>query len=97
MSQTTQDPLASEAALQDLAAHGRAIYDGQLRTRLEPEHNGRFVAIHVDSGDYTVSHSSAQATRDLQKRRPLDGRFYVRKIGSEPEWGLAARLRSWAR
>lgn len=92
MSETPQEPLVSEAALQDLAGRGQAIYGGQLRTRLEPEYDGRFVAIHVDSGDYAVAHSSAQATRDLQKRRPLDGRLYVRRIGPGPEWGLAARL-----
>ncbi len=92
MSQTSPEPLVSEAALQELARRGQAIYEGQLRARLEPEHSGHFVAIHVDSEDYAVSHSSAQATRDLQKRRPLDGRLYVRKIGSEPEWRLAARL-----
>lgn len=92
IAQTTPEPLVSEAALQELAAHGQAIYEGQLRMRPEPEYSGHFVAIHIDSEDYAVARSSAQATRDLQKRRPLDGRLYVRKIGSEPEWGLAARL-----
>lgn len=85
-------PLVPDAALEDLSARGQAIYEAQLKSRLEPEHDRRFVAVHVDSGEYAVARSSAEAVRALRRLRPGDGRLYVRRIGSEPEYGLAARI-----
>jgi len=33
-------------------ARGQKVYEAQLRSRLEPEHTGRFVAIEPESGMY---------------------------------------------
>ncbi len=46
----------------------------------------------MDTGEYAVARSSGEAMRAMRRRHPADGRLYVRKIGSEPEWGLAARI-----
>lgn len=78
--------------LTDLSRLGLAIYDQKLKSLLEPEYDNQFVAIHVDSGDYEVGRSSGAATQAILKRHPIDGRLVVRKIGSEPEYGLAARI-----
>ncbi len=84
-------PMVSDATLEELSARGLAIYD-TLRARLEPEHDREFIAIHVDSGDYEVARSTVEAVRALRQRRPADGRMFARKIGLEPEYGLAARI-----
>jgi hypothetical protein len=76
----------------DLTERGLAIYEQTLKTLLEPTQNGRFVAIHVDSEDYEVARTSADAIRAMLKRHPIDGKLVVRKIGDEPEYGLAARI-----
>ena len=73
----------------EISERGQALYD-KLKPVLEPERDRQYVAIHVDSGDYSVAKTSAAATRELH-RRHLPGRAYTRKIGSEPEYGLAAR------
>jgi len=36
--------------------------------------------------------SNKRATRELLKTHVPDGRIYLRKIGTEPEYALAARL-----
>ena len=82
----------NESELTELSRQGLALYDTKLKPLLEPEHNGQFVAIHVDTGDYATGRSSSVATQALLKRHPIDGRLVVRKIGPEPEFGLAARL-----
>lgn len=82
--------IPTEEERADISARGQAIYDAK-KALLEPEFNNQHVAIHVDGGDYAVAKSSAAATRALHLRHPV-GRAYTRKIGDEPEYGLAARL-----
>jgi hypothetical protein len=78
--------------LEALNQQGKAIYESKLKSLVEPAFNGQFIAIHVDSEDYAVGKSTAKAARALLKTHPPDGRLYLRRIGSEPEYGLAARL-----
>ncbi len=82
----------NESELTELSRQGLAIYDAKLKALLEPAQNNQFVAIHVDTEDYALGRSSSAATQALLKRHPIDGRLVVRKIGPEPEYGLAARL-----
>lgn len=76
----------------ELGRLGLTYYDEKLKAILEPERNNEFVAIHVDSGDYEVAKTSGKATRAILERHPIDGRLVIRKIGPEPEYGLAARI-----
>jgi hypothetical protein len=73
-----------------VAEQGSAIYES-LRHALEPRFDGQFVAIHIQSGDYTMDHSTASAMRAIRRSHD-EGPLYLRKIGSEPEYGLASRL-----
>ncbi len=82
----------NESELTDLSRQGLALYEAKMKAILEPRYDGQFVAIHVDTEDYAVGRSSGAATQALLKRHPIDGRLVVRKIGPEPEYGLAARL-----
>jgi hypothetical protein len=75
----------------EVADKGRAVYDGQLKQLLEPDHNGEYVAIHVDSGDYALAPSWVTALQKIRERHE-PGRLFGMKIGPEPDYGLAARL-----
>ena len=74
-----------------LTNHGLAIYEDKLKPILEPALDNKYVAIHVDSEDYEVADSSGDAMRGMRKRRS-EGRLLMRRIGNEPEWGLAGRI-----
>lgn len=89
---TVQGVNHQEKGADDLTRLGLSIYEAKLRPLLEPQEIGHFVAIHVDTEDYAVVTSSGQATRALLRRHAIDGRIVVRKIGSEPEYGLLARM-----
>lgn len=89
---TMQGKEAGGAGADDLTQLGLAIYETKLKPVLEPQEDGKFVAIHVDTEDYAVAPASGQATRALLRRHPIDGRVVVRKIGPEPEYGLLARM-----
>jgi len=91
MSMTSSYPLVSEAALDDLSWRGQNLYE-TLKAQIEPDYDRQFIAIHVDAGDYAISRTSGDAMRAMRQRHQADGRLYIRKIGSEPEYGLAARI-----
>jgi hypothetical protein len=82
---------AQVGVLDDLGRRGSEIYAG-LRPILEPAYNNSFVAIHVDSGEYEVARSAPTAKHAIRRRHPNEGQLFIRKIGDEPEYGLAARF-----
>jgi len=68
----------------ELVSAAWRIYNDRLRSILEPEHLGRKVAIHPDSGDFEVASSSPAARRALRKRHPA-GLFVVIHVGVVPD------------
>ena len=77
--------------LSELSRRGLAFYEEKLRAVLEPEHNGKVVAIHVDSGDYEVAGNSPEALRAMHARHP-DSPVVIRAVGPEFRHGLVARM-----
>jgi hypothetical protein len=64
------------------------FYATHLQHVLEPERNGKFVALHADSGDYEVASGYGQALRTLRDRQP-EGHIVLRRIGPEDPRMLA--------
>lgn len=83
--------IPSEDETARLCAIGRTIYETQLKAILEPEYNGKMVAIHLDSGDYAIASNSPYARRDLRVRKPT-GLIFVTDIGLAPIDGLTWRM-----
>ena len=64
------------------ASHrGDAIYDRDLRARLEPHHNGEIVAIDLDTGAWEVDTDQQTAAERLEARYP-DAQIWVVRVGS---------------
>jgi hypothetical protein len=83
--------LADQATLDELDKKGMAIYD-RLKDQLEAESLNRCAAIHVGTGEFSVASSAIEAMRSLLRIHGPDGQLFVRKIGDEPEYDLAARI-----
>ena len=49
---------------------GEDIYDAQIRHRIAPEDEGKFVLVDVLTGDYEIADRSVEARVKLRKRRP---------------------------
>jgi len=60
----------------ELARRGREYYDRVLRDQLEPEHNGKFLALDVETGDYELGDSQLEALDRAEARHP-DSVFYI--------------------
>lgn len=88
---TTQETIIPDYTPDNLTQRGLAIYDTRLKAQLEPERNGQFVAIHVDTGDHVVASRSGDAMRAMRAIHD-QGPLVLMRIGPEPEYGLAACL-----
>lgn len=85
-------PLVSEATLEELSERGQAIYDA-LRAQLEPEHDGEYIVIHTETGDYAVGPTFSRTNRTMLARHGADGKLFGRRIGQQPdEDSLVGRL-----
>lgn len=81
----------SEEDLEEIGQKGNILF-GKLRDLVWKDNDGKFIAIHVDTGEYAVGSSSFEARQALRRGREPDGRIYTRKLSDEPEYGLAARI-----
>ncbi len=58
---------------------------------MEPEHNGKHVCVHLESGDYQIERTSGAARRALRSRHP-EGEFFTRYIGPADDDPMTARI-----
>lgn len=81
--------------LSEAAQKGLTLYQEKLKTLLEPEQNGRAVALHVDTGEYVIADTLSEARREMRRRYPNPaGRILSRTIGPEISDALLQRLLS---
>jgi hypothetical protein len=80
----------------EIVERGKAIYEQQLRSKLDTEENtGKFLIIDIETGDYEIDHDDMAATRRAHARH-ADGAFYGMRIGYRAaevlggSWELAA-------
>jgi hypothetical protein len=70
----------AELVHHDVISAGRSFYDRQLRHILEPEHEGRFVAVEPVSGMYFLGNTDSEALWAAHKAMPTS-QFFVKRIG----------------
>ena len=78
------------SAPNDISLRGLAIYDGHLKSSLEPNFNAHMMATHVDSGDYEAADTAGSAMRAMRKRHSK-GSLHLHTIGPVAGTGLAGR------
>lgn len=65
---------------EEIGRRGTEIYQAKLRAILEPEFDGMFVAIDVESGNYEVADEAGDASDRLWAKVP-DAQILVERIG----------------
>jgi hypothetical protein len=66
---------------EEAARRGDEIYDRDVRSQVEPQHNGEIVAIDLDRGAWEVDPDEIMAARRLEVRHP-DAQIWVVRVGS---------------
>ena len=55
---------------EEVAQRGEAMYEREIRARVEPEHMGQFVVIDIETGDYELDADDLAATKRALAKRP---------------------------
>lgn len=75
----------------ELSRRGQAYYDEHLRGKLEPAHNGEFLVLDVETGDYELDTSQIAALDRAEARHP-DSVFYILRVGHRTAARIGAQL-----
>lgn len=67
--------------MEEFARCGDAIYERDVLPKVNPEDQGRVVAIDVETGDYEIAGDELAAAHRLRARRP-DAQIWFRRVGS---------------
>jgi hypothetical protein len=65
----------------ELTRLGIEFYEKHLKSKLEPEHNGEFVAIEPYAGEYFLNKNKLQAILEARAAMP-DKQFFLAKVGT---------------
>ena len=71
------------------ATRGKTIYQ-QLRDKVEPYHNGKFLAIDIETEDYEIDANGTVAITRLLAKHP-DAVIYLLKIGHRAAYRMGFR------
>jgi hypothetical protein len=63
---------------EEVAHRGKAIYEAQVRSQVEPEFIGKVVAIDIETGEFAIGESSLNAADILLERLPEAQMWFVR-------------------
>ena len=76
---------------EEVAARGKAIYEQQIRAKVEAEHKGEFVVIDIETGDYEIDADDLTATKRALAKRP-EAVLYGLRIGYPTAYRLGGRF-----
>lgn len=80
-SSPSRDPLVNEA----VAAYAR------VRAKLEPSHDGEFVVLNLDTGEYEVDASDLAASDRARQRFGAAARLVTMRVGRLAAYNMGAR------
>jgi hypothetical protein len=63
-----------------LVEDGQAFYESQLKTKLEPDHSGEFVAIEPSAARYFLGQTATAALVAARNAMP-DSQFFLTRVG----------------
>lgn len=65
---------------EETIVRGEAIYERDIRSKVEPEHDGRYLVIDIITGEYSISDNELSAFDHAERCNP-NGSFYVKRVG----------------
>lgn len=74
-------------SIDEVCDRGERIYAEQIKPLVEPQENGKFIVIDIESGDYELADDGMDASRRLRERRPQSVRFGA-KVGYPAAFNL---------
>ena len=70
---------------------GQELYEREIRARVEPEHDGQFLVLDIETGEYEIGATAIEAIRRAKAKRD-DPPLYILRIGQAAAYKLGARF-----
>jgi len=83
--------MAASPTTNGIAHRGAQTYEQQLRHALEPQYNGKYVVIDVDTGEYELDDDHLAASDRAAAKRP-GAALYATRVGSRSLGRIGGRL-----
>lgn len=75
------NPQSTPGEIKRFIERAKQTYNEKLAAKLEPEHNGKIVAIEPESGDYFLGEDEIEAADNARAAGHV-GPFYFLRVGS---------------
>lgn len=76
---------------EEVEARGQALYEQRIRSAVEPEHNGKFLVLDVETGEYEIDEDDLNATKRALAKGP-NAVLYGLRIGYSAAYRLGGHL-----
>lgn len=80
----------------EAAAIGEAIYERDIRSQVESQHQGQFLVLDIDSGEYEIAPDDLVATKRILNKHP-EAVLHGLRIGSRVAYRLGGFSQAVAR
>lgn len=77
----------------EIVVRGETIYERDIRSKVEPEHVGRYLVVDITTGEYSVSDNELAAFESAERKNP-GGTFYVKRVGHASVHRIGSARRS---
>jgi hypothetical protein len=79
-------------ATDEIVERGQALYDRQIREKVEPQHNGKFLVLDIETGEFEIDADSVAAVERATAKHP-DPALYLLRVGFPTAVKLGGRFR----
>jgi hypothetical protein len=76
--------------LQELSRLGTEVYERKVRSRILPQHHGKYVAVDVDTGEFEIDANDLNAIQRLKARMP-NAEIWLMQAGYPTTCRIGAR------
>lgn len=77
---------------EEIAARGQTLYDERIRATVEQQHDGRFLVVDIETGEYEIADAAVDAIRRMRARLS-DPALFILRIGRAAAYRLGAQVR----
>ena len=76
---------------EEIAARAKALYEQEIRAKVEADNKGKYLVIDIETGDYEIDEDHFVASKRAANRHPDSARFAMR-IGYQTLGRIGAKF-----
>lgn len=74
----------------EIAERGQALYDHQVRGKVEPNYKGKYLVLDIETGEYEIDDYELAALERAKAKSP-DAALYMLRVGYSSAYRMGGR------